>query len=144
MLLKVNDYFKIILNSHSMYDTASVHTLTVFPLSAVSVKGFLSLSRLVSLLALRLKLAQACAVRPRCAQGMDGAQDAPLGFGADCGGIGVERVKGGDLFVEAAPRRGADARLKIAIGFSGQQNTPPFHSGFSQGCGAGCCPPWRA
>ena len=59
MLLKVNDYFKIILNSHSMYDTASVHTLTVFPLSAVSVKGFLSLSRLVSLLALRLKLAQA-------------------------------------------------------------------------------------
>lgn len=45
---------------HSMYDTASSHTLTVFPcLSAVSVKGFFSLSRLVSLLALRLKLAQA-------------------------------------------------------------------------------------
>ena len=42
-----------------MYDTASSHTLAVFPLSAVSVKGFLSLSRLVSLLALRLKLAQA-------------------------------------------------------------------------------------
>ena len=43
-----------------MYDTASSHTLTVFPcLSAVSVKGFLSLSLLVSLLALRLKLAQA-------------------------------------------------------------------------------------
>ena len=41
-----------------MYDTASSHTLAVFPLSAVSVKGFLSLSRLVSLLALRLKLAQ--------------------------------------------------------------------------------------
>ena len=42
-----------------MYDTASSHTLAVFPLSAVSVKGFLSLSRLVSLLALCLKLAQA-------------------------------------------------------------------------------------
>ena len=46
-----------------MYDTASSHTLTVFPLSAVSVKGFLSLSRLVSLLALRLKLAQAFSIR---------------------------------------------------------------------------------
>lgn len=41
-----------------MYDTASSHTLTVFPLSAVSVKGFLSPFRLVSLSALRLKLAQ--------------------------------------------------------------------------------------
>lgn len=88
--------------------------------------------------------AQARAVRPRCAQGMDGAQDAPLGFGADRGGVGVERVKGGDLFVEAALRRVADARVGIAVVFSVQQNTPPFHSGFSQGCGEGRCPPWRA
>ena len=50
---------------HSIYDTASSHTLTVFPyLSAVSVKGFLSLSRLVSLLVLRLKLTQAFQYAP--------------------------------------------------------------------------------
>ena len=58
--LKKNSCKKRFALMHSIYDTASSHTLTVFPyLSAVSVKGFLSLSRLVSLLVLRLKLTQA-------------------------------------------------------------------------------------
>lgn len=38
-MLKVNEYFKDILNTYSMYDTASVNTLAVFPLSAASVGG---------------------------------------------------------------------------------------------------------
>ena len=38
-MLKVNEYFKDVLNTYSMYDTASVNTLAVFPLSAASVGG---------------------------------------------------------------------------------------------------------
>ena len=87
--------------------------------------------------------AQPHAVRPRRVQSLDCAQNAPLGFSADHGGVGAERVKGGNLFVETVLCRIAHAGIEITVMFSGQQNTPPFHSGFSQGYGAGCCPPWR-